>query len=236
MTDSNNPKSSGTSWHYILLWLIALVSLGINVFLVIQLYNFSQQAQQSVDQVQAISEILNAVESVELQSVEVPIVIDETLPISLTVPFEETFVVPINTTIPISTTVDINENISVPINDTVSLNRDATIFITVLGQSIPVDVPIRADVPLNMQTNIPIDMQVPIALDIPIDLLIEVPVSTEVPIDAEVPVQMDFPVVVPIEEMGFGVLLTQVQDGLRLLVELLNDQAGGSTPGTVPGN
>ena len=226
MNNSDNQSPAWRSWHYVLLWIIVLVSLGLNVFLVVQLYNFSQQAQQSVDQVKAISEILEAVESTDLGTVEVPITIDETLPISLSVPFSDTFEVPINTTIPISTSIAVKENIVVPINDTVSLNRDAQIVISVLGQSIPVDVPIRADIPLSMQTNVPIDLEVPVELDIPVDLTIDVPVNTEVPIEAEIPVQLDFPVTISLDEMGIGDLLIQVQDGLRLLVTMLEEQAG----------
>jgi hypothetical protein len=45
---------------------------------------------------------------------------------------------------------------------------DVQIFLSVVGQSIPVD--------------------------IPIDLVGEVPINTEVPIDAQIPVQMAFPV------------------------------------------
>ena len=228
MTESTNQSSRWRSWHYILLWLIALISLGLNLFLVVTLYNFQKEAQQSVSEVQTISDILKTVETVEIESFDVPIVIDETLPISLTVPFSDTFQIPISATIPVSTSVAINENIAVPINDVVSLNRDVRIFISVLGQSIPVDLPIRADIPLNMQTNVPVNLTVPVETEIPIDLLIEVPVNTEVPIDAEIPVLLDFPVTIPLEETGFGVLLTQVQDGLILLVEMLDEQTGGN--------
>jgi hypothetical protein len=229
MNDYDEPQPPrARSWHYILLWLLVLVSLGLNVFLLFTLNNAQRQARESVTEVAAISEILSAVEAVELDSYEVPIVIDETLPISLTVPFKETFSVPIQTTIPISTSIAVNENIAVPINDVVSLNRDARIFISVLGQSIPVDIPIRADIPLNMQTNVPINLEVPVELEVPIDLLLEVPVDTEVPINAEVPVQLEFPVAIPLDDMGFNDLLVQVQDSLRLLVEMLEQQTGGN--------
>ncbi|MFN2136958.1 MAG: hypothetical protein ACK2UK_13445 [Candidatus Promineifilaceae bacterium] len=228
MKDYDTQPARSRSWHYILLWLLVLVSLGLNAFLIYTLYNFQQQAKESVSEVTAISEILNAVESVELHSLEVPISIDETLPISLTVPFKDTFTVPIQTTIPISTSIAVNENIAVPINDVVSLNRNARIFISVLGQSIPVDIPIRADIPLNMQTNVPINLEVPVNLEVPIDMVIEVPVDTEVPINAEVPVQMEFPVTIPVEDMGLNDLLVQVQEGLRLLVQMLEEQTRGN--------
>ena len=60
-----------------------------------------------------------------------------------------------------------------------------------------------------------------VEIKIPIDLLIEVPIDTEVPIAEEVPVKLAFPVTVPMDELGFNLLLVQVKDGLRLLAELL---------------
>ena len=73
----------------------------------------------------------------------------------------------------------------------VSLDRDVQIFLSVVGQSIPVD--------------------------IPIDLVGEVPINTEVPIDAQIPVQMAFPVRVPREEMGLNALLADLQEAFQLL-------------------
>jgi hypothetical protein len=99
----------------------------------------------------------------------------------------------------------------------VSLDRDVQVFLSVLGQSIPVNIPIRADIPIDLQTDVPIKLQVPVEAEIPIDLLIEVPVHTEVPIEADIPVQMDFPVTVPLEEMGLNALLAQLQEGLQVL-------------------
>jgi hypothetical protein len=227
MTEYESQPSRRPSWHYILLWLIVLISLGINIFLVVTLINLQREAQESVAKMKTVAEIFADVDPVELQNFDIPVVIDETLPISLTVPFNDTFQVPIKTTVPISTSVTINENISVPINDVVSLNRNATIVISVLGQSIPVDIPIRADIPLNMQTNVPINMEVPIELEIPIDLMVEVPVNTEVPIDAEIPVQMQFPVSVSVDEMGISASLMQLQEALHRLGELLEEPAGG---------
>jgi hypothetical protein len=79
-----------------------------------------------------------------------------------------------------------------------------------------------------MQTNVPIDLQVPVDLEVPVDMTIEVPVSTEVPIEADIPIKLEFPVTISLEEMGIGELLTQVQDGLRLLVTMLEEQAGNN--------
>ncbi len=219
---SNSP-APWRSWHYILLWIIAITSLVANVLLLAGIYSFRQRARLEVARV---SEIL---ESVEIENFELPIVVDETLPLSMTVAFSDTFQVPISATIPISTNIAVRDNINVPINETVSVNRDVRVAVAILGQEIPVDIPLRADIPINLNLNVPINLDVPVQTDIPIDLLVEVPVSTEIPVDTEVPVKLDFPVTIPLDQMGFNVLLQDVKDGLNILAEILGaDVSGGN--------
>ena len=217
MSESNSPK--WRSWHYILLWLIAIFSLVINVLLLVGLYNFRLQTQKGIA---SVNEILD---TVEIENFDLPVVVDEVLPIDITVPFNDTFDVPIHEVVPISMTIPIHENVSFPINDVVRINRDVTVSIVILGQPIPVDIPIRTDIPINMNIDVPIDMEVPVDTTIPIDLVVEVPIDMEVPINEEVPVKLDFPVTVPLDELGYNVLLIQVKDGLRLLAELLGAPA-----------
>ena len=211
MSESNEQPANRRPWHYILLWVIVLVSLALNVYLLVGFNNFQRNVQQEANR---ISETLDGV---EIENYELPIVVDETFAISLTVPFSDTFEVPIKTTVPVSTSITVDETISVAFNDVVSLDRDVQVFLSVLGQSIPVDIPIRADVPVDLQTDVPIKLEVPVEAEIPIDLMVKVPVHTEVPIEAEIPVQMAFPVTVPLEEMGLNALLAQLQEGLKVL-------------------
>lgn len=213
MSESNSPK--WRSWHYILLWLVAITSLILNILLLAGLYNFRLRAQQEVSNVQ---KILN---TVEIENFDLPVEVDETLPINITVPFSDTFKVAIDETVPISMTIPIKEDLSFPIQETVSVNRDVTVSIIVLGQPIPVDIPIRTDIPISLNVDIPVDLEVPVDTEIPIALDIDVPVNTEVPIQEDVPVKLDFPVTIPLDELGFNLLLSEVKDGLQLLAELL---------------
>lgn len=224
MSDSNSPSSRWRSWHYILLWLVAIVSLVLNLALLIGLYNFRLRAQEQVSNVQDI------LEKVEIENFDLPVEVNETLPIDITVPFSDTFSVAIADTVPISLTIPISQNLSFPIEETVSVNRDVTVSIIVLGQPIPVDIPIRTDIPISLEVEVPIELQVPIETEIPIALDIEVPVDTEVPIQEDVPIVLDFPVTIPLDELGFKVLLTQVKDGLQLLAELLGAPVETTTP------
>jgi len=211
MNESDQGPASRLSWHYILLWAIALISLALNVYLLVGFNTFQGNLRQEAGRV------LEALEGTDIANIEVPVAIDETLDVSLTVPFSDTFEVPINMTVPVSTSIAVDETISVPIDEVVSLDRDIQVFLTVLGQSIPVTIPLRADVPINLQTDVPIKLDVPVETEIPINMVIEVPVDTELPIDADIPVQMEFPVQVPLEEMGLNELLSGLEEGFRTL-------------------
>jgi len=211
MNESDQRPASRLSWHYMLLWAIALFSLALNVYLLVGFNTFQRNVQQEA------SRVLETLEGIDIENLEVPVAIDETLDVSLTVPFNDTFEVPINMTVPVSTSIAVDETISVPIDEVVSLDRDIQVFLTVLGQSIPVDIPLRADVPINLQAEVPIKLDVPLETEIPIDLVVEVPVDTEVPIDAEIPVQMEFPVTLPLEETGINSLLEQLRQGVGIL-------------------
>jgi hypothetical protein len=221
VSESNSNPSRWRSWHYILLWLIAIVSLTLNILLLAGLYNFRLQAQREVANV---TEILD---TVKIENFELPVVVDETLPIEITVPFSDTFEVPIQETVPISLTIPIEENISFPVNDVVRINRDVTVSVVVLGAPIPVDIPIRADIPIALNIDVPVELEVPVNTEIPINLDIVVPVDTEVAIQEEVPVKLDFPVTVPLDQLGFNTLLGEVREGLRILAELLGAPTNG---------
>jgi len=201
-------------WHYLLLWLLVLVSLGLNVFLFVTLNNIRNQART---QVEAAGERLQAV---EVGAFELPVHIDETLPISFTVPFSDTFVVPISATIPVSASVPFSETIDVPINTNIPINATISVPLPAIG-NIPIPIPIVTNIPVNLDVQVPISRTIPVELDIPVDLIIEVPVESQVPIETEVPVQFDFPVTLPLEDMGLQQLIQQVQAALDSLIRLL---------------
>lgn len=208
MTDGNNRP-----WHYYLLWLLALASLALSVFLFASLLSLRQQAREQVAQAR------ERVDSIEVPDYELPVHVDETLPISFTVPFSDTFVVPISTTIPVSSSVPFSETIQVPINTVIPVNTTVSVPIPAIG-NIRVPIPIVTSIPVNLNVAVPISRSIPVDLDIPVNLMVDVPVESEVPVQAEVPVQLDFPVALPLEEMGFQDLVQQVQEALDSLSAL----------------
>ena len=208
-------RSLWRTWHYIILWIIVILSLTINILLLAGLYSFRQRAQTEVTRV---NEILD---SVQIDNFDLPIKVDETLPLSMSVAFSDTFQVPISATVPVSTSIVVDDNLNVPINETVRIDRDVRVAAVILGQEIPVDIPIRADIPIALNLDVPVDLEVPVDTEIPINLMVDVPVQTEIPVDTEVPIQLEFPVTIPLDQLGFNALLTEVKEGLKILGEIL---------------
>lgn len=206
------PDGKRAAWHYWLLWAVALASLLINVVFFVQLNSLRQRARQGVSNA---SELL---QSVEIEAYDLPIYIDETVPISITVPFSDTFAVPISTTVSVSDVLAFEDTIEVPINTVIPVNTTVAVPVPALGN---ITIPIITNIPIDMEVTVPISRSIPVELEIPVDMTVDVPVESEVPIRAEIPVQLDFPVTLPLDEMGFQQLLQQVQEALDSLEALL---------------
>jgi hypothetical protein len=209
---NGNAKQYWQSWHYIALWIIALISLVLNILLFAGLFALRATAQQEVRQVAGVLDQISIQESIE-----VPIVIDQTLPLSLTVPFSDTFEVPIDALVPVDTTIPFSETIDVPIREVIHI--DTTVNVPFGSASIPI--PIQTDIPIDLDVTVPIDKQVPVVMEIPVNLLVDVPIQSDVPINTIVPVKMDFPVTVPLEELGFLSIMTQVREAVNRLAQAL---------------
>lgn len=210
-------KPAWLSWHYVVLWIIVLISLLMNVLLFAGLIAFRSRAQQEVASVAA---TLNDVDIAS--SFEVPVKVDEQLPISLTVPFSDTFHVPIRAIVPVSTSVVFTDTIAVPINEIMRVDTIVNVpFNNPLGGQSSIPLPIVTDIPINLDISVPISTNVPIRMEIPVNLDIDVPVQTVFPINEDIQVLMDFPVTIPLDDLGFNVLLDQVRDALNLLASAL---------------
>jgi len=139
------------SWDYWLLWGVALLSLGLNLTLINTLLQVRQQAGEGA--ATAARAIRNLRESVITYTVH----IEQSLPVSFTVPFNTNVIVPFSATLPIAT------DVTIPLD-------------TPFGQ-FPINIPIRTTVPINLSTNIPVNVSVPISTSVPVKL--DVPIQLE---------------------------------------------------------
>jgi hypothetical protein len=131
-----------------LLWIIALLSLALNLMLINVLLNVRQQVGAGAESA------AKAVANLRLSSIDYTVKIDQSLPVSFTVPFSSTFAVPISVTLPIST------QVSIPLE-------------TPFGV-LPLTVPIRTTIPVNLRPTVPIDIAIPISTTVPV--IVDVPI------------------------------------------------------------
>lgn len=131
-----------------LLWIIALLSLALNLMLINVLLNVRRQVGAGAESA------AKAVANLRQSSIDYTVKIDQSLLVSFTVPFSSTFAVPISVTLPIST------QVSIPLE-------------TPFGV-LPLTVPIRTTIPVNLRPTVPIDIAIPISTTVPV--IVEAPI------------------------------------------------------------
>ena len=215
--NGNENETIARSWHYRVLWIIAIISLVFNILLVVGLFSARSAARQQV------TEAADSLADIQFESFDLPINVNETLPISLTVPFSDTFVVPVSQTVPVSLMVLFEDNIEVPIQEVIPINTVVNVPVTIppLGQLVNLPIPIVTNIPIDLMVEVPISREIPIDTSIPVVFEVEAPVNTDVPIQAEVPVVLDFPVTIPLNDMGLDGILLEIEKALRDLAASL---------------
>jgi hypothetical protein len=179
---------------YLFLLILILLSLALNAVVIAGLLNARDAAVEAIDQG------LQALSGLENETFETVIRVQETIPVSETVPFRRELVVPIDLTVPIHDQIAIQETFEVPISTPF---RDFTI-----------DIPVSATVPVEIE--VPVDVQVPIAISETI------PISTEVSIDLTVPVVIEVAdTALPEYLEQMRALLTEVKEALAFEKGLL---------------
>ncbi len=141
----------------LLLYLLAILSLVANGLLIWRLLQLRDRADAVLD------DLLSLTEQIGEEVIAIPVEVDETFPVSASVPFQYEGTVPIDIDVPISTTV------AVPVQ--------------LLGRVVEFEVPI--------DITVPISYQVPIAVEQTIEIQTSVPVQIETTIElplAETPI------------------------------------------------
>ena len=208
---------------YGLLWIIAILSLLLNIGLIAgAVYVLNQTSQQ-------LSAAADTVAESKLSNFDIPVAINETIPVSFTVSYKDEFNVPIDTSVPVRTSVEFRETVSFAINEVIPVDTDVQLSLQLpfpINQSIPINIPIKTDIPVNLNIDVPLNYDIPIETDIPVNLTVDIPVETEIPINEEIPVQMDFPVTVPLEDTEIPGFMEQIANGLRSAAERMRIGTG----------
>lgn len=147
-----------------ILFILVLLSLGLNGFLIWQWLSFQGQIYALGQTTQDfLSQAIVELDSLQDTTLEFEFQVNQRIPIQSEVPFNQTFQVPIQTTIPISQNIKTNVVVNVPD----------------FGINLPLEV------------EVPIDMEVPLDLEVPVQVDQSVPISTTVPISLDVPIAID---------------------------------------------
>ena len=210
------PVSMARSWHYRALWILVALSLTLNALLIFGLFYIRDNARRQV------LAAADSLATVQFEAFDLPIEVNEMIPISLTVPFSDTFVVPISQTVPVSLSVLFADNIDVPIQEIIPINTTVEVPVTIPGiGQVTIPIPIVTTIPIDLNVVVPISRTIPINTSIPVVFLVDVPVQSNVPIQAEIPVVMNFPVSIPLNDMGIDNLIRQIEQALRDLAASL---------------
>lgn len=138
-------------WDYYLLWIVAVLSLGASIYIL----NVLIQVRRQVGQAAGSAAV--AVAELRGSAIDFPFEVHDSVPISLTLDYDETVTVPISVTLPISTVV------VVPLD-------------TPIG-TFPIRVPVVTDIPIRLNPRVPLSVSIPVSVTVPVD--IEVPIHFE---------------------------------------------------------
>jgi len=137
---------------YYLLWIVTLVLLVVNAGLVYALLAARTKAAEGA------ATAAQAVAAFRTGTVETTVHIEQTLPVSLTVPFRTTLTVPISVTLPVDTQLSFTLH-------------------TIVGD-LPVNVPFQTTLPVHFQQSVPVAFSVPVSTTVPVSF--DVPVRIDV--------------------------------------------------------
>ena len=184
--------SQGVKAAIISLFILVLLSLGLNGVLIWQWWTFQQRTKQTVQTLQPIvqaslSQAITDLEAFEQSTLEFDLEVQQEFPVQAEIPFQQTLEVPIQTTIPIS----------------------QEIQTTIMVSPLP-------------GLQIPTDVSVPVNLEIPIDLLIPISVDRTIPISTTVPLDINVPIVIEVGQTGLAPYLERLRHGLTSLNQALS--------------
>ena len=174
------------------LFVLVLLSLGLNGLLLWQWWSFQQRVEQTFQEVQpalhkAILQAIVDLEAFEQTSLEFEVEIDQEFPIETEILVNDSLEFPIQTVVPIQQEIE----------TTVMLDPFQS------GLEIPTDI------------TVPVDIEVPLDLNVPIEINKALPISTIIPVNLTVPLSID------IRETELGPYIQRLRQGLISLDQAL---------------
>jgi hypothetical protein len=143
----------------VLLFILVLISLGMNVFLYWQINQTRQKGLELVRTARgALPGAISELEAFEKTTITHDFQINQEFPVQTEIAIKQTLDIPIQTTVPISQVIDTTVMVGAPGTD--------------LAIPLPVNVPVNVEIPIDTTVSITIDRTVPISTTIPLDLTV----------------------------------------------------------------
>ena len=178
-----SPKSLKVS--IITLFILVFISLGLNLYLILQLVRVRQQAINTVQEFKPVAQ--NVLTEVDRELTE----------------FQEStiaFNVDIKQDFPIQMAIPINEIVQIPISVTLPIQQE---FETTIIMD-----------PLQTGLEIPVDVVVPVDVEVPIDMIIPIEIDRTVPISTTIPLDLDLPIAIEVSDTDLADYIEQLRQGL----------------------
>ena len=178
-----SPKA--IKFSIITLFVLVLISLGLNIYLILQLMRSRQQAILLVNTYKpavqnALKQMDGELASFQESTVEFDVKIEQNFPVNIDIPINESIEIPISMTVPIKD------------------EFESTIMMD----------------PFQTGLAIPVDVVVPVDVEVPIDVVIPVEVDRTVPISTSIPLNLNFPVAIEVSDTDIAPYIEQLRKGL----------------------
>lgn len=175
----------GIKLSIFILFALVLISLGLNVYLILQLLRLQEQTQSFAREVrpvlkETLTEAISDLEEIQNSTVEFEVKIDNEFPVDVEIPINERIEFPIEMVVPIQQEIN------------------TTIMMTLFDGGLEV----------------PVDVDVPVDVEVPIDVVVPVEIDQSVPISTTIPVNVDFPVAIVVNETDLATYIEQLRRAL----------------------
>ena len=158
-TEPGKPRRQGMGRpvDYFLLWLVALASVAMNVFLISTLLTIQQELNKArLGVAEGLTAAANEVGQLDFGAFSLDVVVDESVPLDISVPISETIIV--------------------PISDTIEINSAAVADLPLLGLTA---IPFSVDVPVVMTVTVPVSLTVQVTDSVPVNFIVPVDVNLD---------------------------------------------------------
>ncbi|MGB1249167.1 MAG: hypothetical protein ACPG8W_00930 [Candidatus Promineifilaceae bacterium] len=208
-----------------LLWIVSLLSLTLNVFIIVGFV----LARGLLGNMVATTnhELYTSLKTLETYSAaEIPIQMQQSAEVLVTEPIriQESVSIPVSTAVEIDQTLQFQQEVVVPVRQTIPVNQTAYAPISVMGVSSSIAVPIAFEIPVSFDMVVPIDVAIPFQANVPIETEVPFELNKEIPLPVmTVEVEMNDTIELPVTDILEETSLTSSLNGIHKILNVIEN-------------